>query len=97
MTEILENSKSAKQVYEFLNKSKKDNTNGVNGEFDFEDVNDFYRPHKKSKIDSNTEAEVAPSTSKAASKAAAATTNKKSLLKPFGANKNKKPSNKKKA
>jgi hypothetical protein len=49
LTEILENSKSAKQVYEFLSKSNK-NANQED-EVDFEDLNDFYQEAKKQKID----------------------------------------------
>ena len=53
LSDVLENSKAAKVVYEFLNKCKKGETSSlVTGEVDFEDLNDFYSDDpKKSKIE----------------------------------------------
>lgn len=55
LSDVLENSKAAKVVYEFLNKSKKGETsNLVNEEIDFEDLNDFYNDDpKKPKLETN--------------------------------------------
>ena len=50
LTEILENSKSAKQVYEFLSKTNK--IGNQEDEVDFEDLSDFYQEAKKQKVDS---------------------------------------------
>jgi hypothetical protein len=49
LTDILENSKTAKQVYEFLSKTNK--TSNQEDEVDFEDLNDFYQEPKKQKLD----------------------------------------------
>ncbi len=69
--EILENSKSAKLVYEFLNKSKKDDAN-FNNELDFDDVKGFFNKGKKTK---NTDSKTTTATT------SSTTTNKKSIFK----------------
>ena len=42
LSEILENSKSAKLVYDFINKTKKEEIDILEKEIDFEDINDFH-------------------------------------------------------
>lgn len=50
LTEVIENSKNAKLIYEFLNKTVKD-INLFDKELDFEDLNEFFEAEKKNKTD----------------------------------------------
>lgn len=55
LSDVLENSKSAKLVYEFLNTCKKDEAlSSMNNELDFEDLDNFYAFDSK-KTDSSTD------------------------------------------
>ena len=49
LTEIIENSKNAKLIYEFMNKTVKNELNLFDKELDFEDINEFLEADKKSK------------------------------------------------
>lgn len=55
LSDVLENSKSAKLVYEFLNTSKKDEALSlINDEVDFEDLDNFYEFDSKKTNSSNS-------------------------------------------
>ncbi len=49
LTEIIENSKNAKLIYEFMNKTVKQDVNLFDKELDFEDINQFLEADNKSK------------------------------------------------
>ena len=53
---IVENSKNAKLIYEFLNKTKRD-MGIIEKEFDFEDVDDFNEVERKIETDKNIKKE----------------------------------------
>lgn len=49
LTEIIENSRNAKLIYEFMNKTVKHDVNLFDPEVNFEDINEFLEVDKKSK------------------------------------------------
>lgn len=71
LSEVLENSKAAKQVYEFFNKSIKDDSLG--DEFNFEDLKNFYSGTKNKKGPA--------SSSDLTSAASTSTSNSKNIIK----------------
>ena len=50
LTEIIENSRNAKLIFEFFNKTVK-NVGIFEKELDFEDLNEFFEAEKKNKTD----------------------------------------------
>lgn len=56
INEIVENSKNAKLIHEFLNKTKRD-IGIIEKEFDFEDVEDFNEVEKKIETTKNSKKE----------------------------------------
>lgn len=49
LTEIIENSRNAKLIYEFMNKTVKQDVNLFDPEVNFEDINEFLEADKKTK------------------------------------------------
>ncbi|CAF0763664.1 unnamed protein product [Brachionus calyciflorus] len=75
LTDVLENSKAAKIVFEFLNKSKKGETSSlVTDEVDFEDLDDFYSEEsKKTKVQAESTKDILNVKSKSKGKTASTT------------------------